>query len=399
MRKLARCYNIDDLKQAAKSRLPKAVFDFVAGGSEDGLALRGNREAFEQIKLETQFMVDISHRDLSVDLFGVKAAMPLAIAPTGMAALLWRDGEVAIARAAAKAGIPFAMSMMSISSMEEIAKAVNGRHWFQVYMWREKEYNYEMIRRARDLGFEALVITIDSALGRNREHNDRNGLGFPFRPNMRAIRSFAQKPGWCANVLLPYMLRGKLPVHANLPKIYQNTVHLRAGEPSPSRFEAMTWNDIDAIRDMWPGKLIIKSVLSVVDAELAVAHGADAIVLSNHGGRSLDSARAPIDVLPEVVAKVGHLTDVIVDSGVRRGSDIAKAVALGAKMVLTGRAPLYGVGAGGEAGVSKSLSILRDEFEKTLGYLGCPTAANLRPEHIAGQLEPFLVRKPAPALD
>lgn len=386
---LARCYNIDDLRLAARQRLPKVLFDYIDGGSEDGMALRGNREAFERIMLETKFLVDLSQPDLSIDLFGKASALPMVIAPTGMAGLLWHDGEIALAKAAAKFNIPFAMSMMSINSMEDIVKAADGRYWFQVYMWREKEYNYEMIRRARELGFEALVITIDGALGRNREHNDRNGLGFPFRPNLRALTSFASRPRWLANVMLPYLARGQMPVHANLPKKYERLVHLKAGIPSPKRFSAMTWDDLGPIRDMWQGPLIIKSILSVADAEMAVKHGADGIVISNHGGRSLDSARPPIAALPEIAAAVGGRTTIMVDSGIRRGSDVAKSLALGAQATMLGRATLYGVAAGGQAGAERALDILRNEFEKTLGYIGCPRARELSHANVCRELRPI----------
>lgn len=388
MPKLARCYNTDDLRLAAKQRLPKVLFDYIDGGSEDGVALRGNRDAFEQIMLETKFMVDLSGHDLSVDLFGKKAGLPMVIAPTGMAGLLWHNGEVELAKAAAKFEIPFAMSMMSINSMEDIVRAVDGRYWFQVYVWREMEYNFEMIRRARDLGFEALVITIDNALGRSREHNARNGLNLPFRPNLRAMRSFASRPRWFANVMLPYLARGQMPVHANLPEIYQKLVHFRAGQPAPKKHIAMTWADIARIRDMWPRKLIIKSVLTTEDARMAVEYGADGIVISNHGGRTLDSARPPISVLPEIAAAVGDRTTIMVDSGIRRGSDVAKSLALGAQAVMLGRATLFGVAAGGQAGAEKALEILRTEFEKTLGYIGCPRARELSRANVARARRP-----------
>jgi isopentenyl diphosphate isomerase/L-lactate dehydrogenase-like FMN-dependent dehydrogenase len=394
MARLDRCYNIDDLRQAARRRLPKIVFDFIDGGSEDGIALRGNRAAFEQLMLESRYMVDISRRDISVDLFGRRAGIPLVIAPTGMAGVLRHDGDIMLARAAAKFDIPFAMSMMSISAMEDVVRLAGGRNWFQVYMWKERELNYEMIRRAANLGFEALVVTIDSALGRNREHNDRNGLGFPFRPNFRAMRSFATSPSWCTDVLLRSVARGRLPVHANLPKPYRNVVEFRADFKRPARYESMDWNEIAAIRDLWPGKLIVKSVLSVHEAEQAVAHGADGIVVSNHGGRALDSSRPPISVLPEVVAAVGDRTTVLVDSGVRRGSDIAKGLALGASAVQIGRATLYGVAAGGQAGAELAIRILRDEFEKTLGYLGCPNAEDLESRHISKAVRSDYFSKP-----
>lgn len=386
---LNRCYNIEDIRQEARRQLPRILFEFIDGGSEDGIALRHNRMAFERIMLETAFMTDISTRDLSVDLFGTRAALPIAIAPTGMSSLMWHDGEIALARAAAKAGIPFSLSMMALTSMEEIARRVDGRLWFQVYMWKQKEYNYEMIRRARDLGVEALIITIDSALGRTREHNDRNGLGFPFRPNLRALTSFASRPAWFANVLMPFLLRGKLPEHENLPPEFRAIIHLKSGLPWPGRYESMTWDEIRAIRDMWPRKLIIKSVLSVSEARQAVACGADGIVISNHGGRVMDSSRPTIDALPDIAAAVGDQTTILLDSGIRRGADIAKALALGAKGTLIGRAALFGVAAAGEAGVDKALSILKDQFEKTLGYIGCPRAEDLGPQHVRSDLRPL----------
>ena len=388
MDRLSRCFNIADLRQLAQRRLPKGLFEFIDRGSESEVALKANRDAFDRLMLDTKFMVDLSKRDLGTDLFGKRSNLPLAIAPTGLAGVCWREGEVGLAKAAAKAGIPFTLAMGSISSMETIARQVDGRLWFQVYMWKETQHNFDMIRRARELPYEALVVTIDSALGRTREHNDRNGFMLPFRPNLRGMSHFAMRPGWLARVMLPYVLRGQLPKHENYPPQYQQTFRLRAGGGEPQRHEAMTWDDIARIRDAWPRKLIVKSVLTAHDAEMAVKHGADGIVISNHGGRALDSARPTIDALPEIAAAVGHKTTVMLDSGVRRGADIAKAVALGAKTVLVGRATLYGVGAGGQAGAERAVGILRNEFEKTMGYIGCRTVAELKPDTVVSSRRP-----------
>lgn len=389
MSRLHRCFNIADLRLLARRRLPKGLFEFIDRGSESEVALRANRDAFDRVMLESKFMVDLSQRDLGTTLFGKRSNLPLAIAPTGLAGVCWHDGEIGLAKAAAKAGIPFTLAMGSISAMETIAREVpDGRLWSQIYPWKEFQYTFDLVKRARDLPYEALVVTIDSALGRTREHNDRNGFTLPFRPNLRGMTHFAMRPGWLARVILPFMLQGRLPRHENYPVQYSQTFRFRAGGGEPPRHDGMTWEDVKKIRDLWPRTLIIKSPLSVEDAELAVKYGADGIVVSNHGGRAMDSARPTIDVLPEIVAAVGHRTTVMLDSGIRRGSDIAKAVALGAKSVLIGRATLYGVAAGGQEGAERAIGILRNEFEKTLGYMGCKSVAELTPDRVVKNRRP-----------
>lgn len=389
MSRLSRCFNIADLRLLAQKRLPKGLFEFIDRGSENEIALKANRDAFDSLMLETKFMVDLAKRDMGTTLFGKRTEFPLAIAPTGLAGVCWHKGEVGLAKAAARAGIPFTIAMGSISSLEEIAREVEGRLWSQIYPWRETQHTFDLVKRARSLPYEALVVTIDSALGRTREHNDRNGFTLPFRPNLRGLGHIAMRPGWLARVIGPYAIRGRLPRHENYPPQHQQTFRLTPGGGEPPRFDGMTWDDIARIRDMWPRTLIIKSPLTVEDAELAVKNGADGIVVSNHGGRALDSARPTIDALPEIVAAVGHKTTVMLDSGIRRGSDIVKALALGAKTVLIGRATLYGVAAGGQEGAERAIGILKNEFEKTMGYMGCRTVSELGPDRVLKERRPF----------
>jgi isopentenyl diphosphate isomerase/L-lactate dehydrogenase-like FMN-dependent dehydrogenase len=322
-------------------------------------------------------MVDLTERDMGIDLLGGRADMPMAISPTGISGLAWYQGEVALAKAAAAKGIPFTLATGSITAMETVADEAGGRLWYQVYMWKEQDHSYQMIGRARDAGFEALVVTIDGALGNNREYNRRNGFTVPFTLSTRILSDMALHPEWLIGVIFRYLVTTGMPRHENYPPEYQHRVTSGAGEKRPTRHQAMTWEDIDRLRDFWPGKLIIKGILREEDAVAAVDHGADAVVVSNHGGRALDSAAATIDVLPEVVAAVGDRTTVILDSGVRRGSDMVKALALGADAVMTGRATLYGISTAGQAGAEKALSILNTEFEKTMAYVGCRNVSEI----------------------
>lgn len=369
MGRLDRCYNIADLREAARKRLPRGIFEYIDRGTEDGVALRENRAAFERLRLTPRFMVDLSERDMTTTVFGQPIAHPFGIGPTAVAGLLSHRGELALARAAAASGIPFTLATGSLTSMEDIATA-GGRLWFQLYMWEEEDLSFALVERARNLGFEALIVTIDSALGRLREHNERNGFTFPFQPNPRALIDMTLHPGWLTRVLFRTILDSGMPRNANYPEHYQPMVGFRK-HPKPRSKKAMTWNDIARLREMWPGTFMVKSVLSATDAKLAVDHGADGIVVSNHGGRAMDSAPATIEVLPEIVDAVGDRTTVILDSGIRRGSDIVKALAIGADMVLLGRATLYGIATAGQAGAEKAIDILATEFEKTMGYLGC----------------------------
>ncbi len=375
MGRLDRCYNIADLRDVARRRLPKGVFEYLDKGTEDQISLSGNRRRLDETKLLNRVLVDVSDVRLDANILGQSAAMPLVIAPTGIAGLTWHEGEFELAKAAAAAGVPFTLATGSNTPMEKVAQESGARAWFQLYMWREKELSYDLVRRAAGAGFEALVWTVDIGHGANREHNLRNGFATPYRFNARSAVDMLTHPEWLLTVMGRYMLAGGMPEHVNYPEQFRTSI-TRGGEKKGApktkamRADKVSWEDVDRLRDIWPGKLIIKGIMRVDDAQRAVEHGADAIVVSNHGGRNMDSAPATIAVLPGIVAAVGDRTEVIVDSGVRRGSDIVKCLALGAKAVLTGRATLYGTAAGGQAGAEKALSILKNEMRRTMAYVG-----------------------------
>ena len=389
MTRLDRLHNIADLREAGRRAMPRAIFEFMDRGSEDETALLNNRAAFERIRIRPQVMVDVSDRDLSTTILGGPSALPLAIAPTGAAGLCWHEGEIALARAAARAGVPVALSTTAITSMERIAKAVpDGRLWFQLYMWRDRALSYELVSRARAAGYEALILTVDTPVGPNREYNRRNGFGVPFNPSFATKLGMLRRPGWMRRVLLRYLREGGMPRHENYPAAFQRKINTDPATKLAMRSDSLTWDDIPRLREVWPGRLLIKGILRADDAARAVAAGADAVIVSNHGGRNFDSAVATLDALPGVVAAVGGRATVILDSGVRRGSDILKAVALGATAVMVGRATLYGVMVGGEAGAFHALGLLRDEFDRTMAFAGCRAVADIGPHLLEERFSP-----------
>ena len=369
--------NVHDLREMAQKRLPKWLFEFVDRGTEDEIALRNNRAAFERIKLKTQVLVDVSKRQQDITLFGKQHKMPIGIAPTGPAGMLWYKGEIELARAAKAAGIPFTLATGSQTSMEEVAKVVGGTLWFQLYMWSDVKMSHTLVERAKNAGFEALVVTVDGPVGLNREYNTRNGYTVPFSYNRKNTTAVMARPGWFFDVLMRYWLTTGMPRRENYPTdMKERLTHVSAAERK-TKNDSLAWTDLKVLRDMWPGKLLVKGILTPKDAELAIAHGADGIIVSNHGGRNFDSSMAPIEVLAPIVDAVGHRTTVIVDSGFRRGSDVVKALAIGAKLVMIGRATLWGTTVGGEAGAARALDFYREEISRTLAFVGCRSIAEL----------------------
>lgn len=364
-------FNIEDLRVIAQRRTPKGIFEFVDRGSEDEVALRNNRTAFERIKLNPRPLVDVSKRSQATDLFGQQPAMPIAIAPCGTAGLMWYQGELELARAAAAAKIPFTLATGSMTAMEKIAEEAPGQLWFQLYMWPDRSMSHKLVERARAAGFEALVVTVDGVVSGNREYNLRNGFTVPFTYSRRNIVDVMRHPRWMVGVLGRYTLGGGLPRYENYPSELKKKITAAPMGKGMMRNDSLTWDDLKVLRKIWPKTLIVKGIMNASAAVKAADCGADAVVVSNHGGRNLDSTTAPIDVLPHVADAVGQRLTVLMDSGVRRGSDVVKALALGAKAVLVGRPMLYGTAVAGEAGAARAINIFRDEIDRTMAHLGC----------------------------
>ena len=374
---LARALNIADLRAVARRRVPHFVFEYVEGGAEDEASLRCNRSSLEALRLIPQTLVDTSSRHLRTEILGRPAAAPLIIGPTGLNGMLHADGDIGLARAAAHLGIPFTLSTMSTTRLEDVAKQAGGRLWMQLYVMKNRAVAEDIMTRAAAAGYEALVFTTDANVFGSREW-DRRSYMAPGKPTLRARLDALRHPGWLRSVLIA---KG-IPRFRNLEGFLPPGAASAVGGSTiiPKLFEAtITWDDITWIRRFWPRKLLIKGVLSVADAERAAALGCDGIVLTNHGGRQLDSCVAPIDVLPEIAAAVGRRLSIIIDGGFRRGTDVIKALALGANAAMTGRATLYGLAANGERGVERALEILTTEMDRAMGQLGVSSVADLRP--------------------
>ena len=370
--------NIADLRAIARRRLPRGVFEFIERGSEDDFAVHNNRASFDHYRLRPSVLKDVSKRSLATQILGRASTMPLVMAPTGAAGLVWHDGEVALAKAAAAAGIPFTLSTASLTSIERIAAEAPGRLWFQLYMWPDRSMSHDLVKRVQKAGFETLVVTVDGTVSPNRESTVRNGFVLPFRPNRRNFFDIAVHPRWLITVILRYMLTTGMPRFENFPEVLQRSLTAAAkGRSALPKTDSLTWDDLRTLRKVWSGPLLVKGILSPEDALAAANHGADGIVVSNHGGRNLDSSIPPLFALPEIVGRVGGRIEVLVDGGVMRGSDAVKALALGAKAVLVGRAPLWGVAAAGQAGANRALAILHEEILRVLGQLGCSTPGEL----------------------
>jgi (S)-mandelate dehydrogenase len=375
-RALSGALNIADLRDLARRRVPGFVFEYVEGGAEDESTLRGNREAFERLRFIPQTLIDTSSRQQRCELLAQSANAPLVIAPTGLNGLLHADADITLARAAAKFGVPFTLSTVSTTRLEDLASRAGGRLWMQLYVMKDRAIARDIMQRAAAAGYEALVFTTDANVFGNREW-DQRGYRHPGQPTLRAALDAARHPRWLAQVLLRHGMPRFRNLEAFLPP---GLTPMGASTVIPRLFDAtISWDDVAWIRQHWHGKLLLKGILSVSDAERAAALSVDGIVVSNHGGRQLDSCIAPIDVLPEIVAAAGKRLTILIDSGFRRGTDVVKALCLGAEAVMLGRATLYGLISAGQPGVERALTIMTSEIDRVLGQLGCNSLAELNP--------------------
>ena len=381
-------YAISDLRRLAQRRLPRAIFDFFDGGAEDELTLSGNRAAFARHRFRPRALVDVTQVDTATSLLGSTADLPIAISPTGAAGYGWAGGDVAIARAAAAANLPYTLSTTATASIERIAREAPGRHWFQAYVLRDRAFFDRLVQRAYAADYEALMITVDLPVGGKRERDFANDFKIPFRFTPKNVLDFARHPRWVA-----HLARHGMPVMENLVGLEPETTDASGLASSVGRnYDAgFDWPRLQALRDTWQRKLIIKGIMHPEDAARVAQMGCDAIVVSNHGGRQLDSAIATLDALPEVVRAVDGKIPVLLDGGVRRGSDIIKARALGAQAVMLGRATLYGVAAGGEAGAARALAILGDELKRTMQLCGVAQVDQIQPALLHGSGAPACV--------
>ena len=375
--RLTAAHSIEDLRLAAQRRLPRALYDFFDGGAEDEVTLRANRQAFQDLRFRPQVLRNVSVIDTQREVFGRSIAMPMATAPTGALGYGYPGADVAIAKAAVAAGIPYILSSTATASMERIAKAVQGRLWFQPYTLKDKDFFFGLIRRALAADYEALVITVDLPVGGNRERDRRNHFSVPFKFTGHNLWDFASKPAWWSRIA-----RHGMPVMENLLGLaaHQTSASALASSVGRNHDTGFDWAALQQVRDLWPRPLVLKGILHPADAERACAIGCDALVVSNHGGRQLDGAVASLHALPDVLRAVRGRIPVWVDGGVRRGQDVVKALALGAHGVLIGRAMVYGATATGEAGAQRALAILKDELIRTMSLCGTSSLSDIRAE-------------------
>lgn len=373
-RRLASALTIEDLRKIAKRRTPKPAFDYTDGSAEAELSLFRARQAFEDIEFHPAILRDVSKVDTSCTILGGRADLPIGIAPTGFTRMMHTEGECAGARAAARAGIPFSLSTMGTSSIEDV-KAANphGRNWFQLYMWKDRERSMALVERAAAAGYDTLLVTVDVPVAGARLRDKRNGMSIPPALTVKTVLNALPRPHWWIDFLTTEPL-----AFASLDR-WSGTV----AELLDTMFDpTVTFTDLAWIKAQWPGKLVVKGIQTVADAQAVTELGVDGIVLSNHGGRQLDRAPIPFHVLPEAVAAVGGKTEILLDTGIMSGADIVASIALGAQFTLIGRAYLYGLMAGGEAGVDRAIEILSEGITRTMRLLGVSTLDELEPGHV-----------------
>ncbi|WP_413100087.1 alpha-hydroxy-acid oxidizing protein [Streptomyces sp. Inha503] len=373
-RRLAKTLTIDDLRSAARRRVPQPVFDYVDGAAETETSLARARDAFLDLEFRPRILRDVAEVDTTVDVLGMPSALPLVLAPTGFTRMMHHGGETAVARAAARAGIPYTLSTMGTTSIEDLRREEpHGRHWFQLYLWRDRSASEALIDRAKQVGIDTLVLTVDTPIGGARLRDVRNGFTIPPTLTLKTLANISRYPSWWLNLMTTEPLE-----FASLQS-WNGTVEELVSKMFDPR---VTFEDLRWLRDQWGGKLVVKGIQRVDDACRAVDYGADGIVLSNHGGRQLDRASTPLDLLPDVTKALGQRAEVFIDTGITSGADLVAARALGASAGMIGRGYLYGLMAGGERGVDRALQILYDEAARTLRLLGVNRIEDVDPDQV-----------------
>lgn len=365
--KLSKITCIEDLRKVAKRKVPKMFYDYADTGSWTESTYHANSNDFQEIKLRQRVLTDMTGRTLETTMAGQSVKMPVALAPTGLTGMQHADGEILAARAAEKFGVPFTLSTMSICSIEDVAENTSAPFWFQLYVMRDREFMRDLIRRAQEAKCSALVVTADLQVLGQRHKDIKNGLSTPPKPTLRNWMNLATKPEWCLA-----MLNTQRRTFRNIVGHTKGVADMTSlSSWTSEQFDPrLSWKDIEEIKNLWGGKLIIKGILDAEDAEMAVKSGADAIIVSNHGGRQLDGAPSTIHALPNIISAVGNNIEVWLDSGIRSGQDVLKAIAMGAKGTLIGRAFLYGLGAYGEDGVTRALEIIYNEMDISMAFTG-----------------------------
>ena len=378
--------SIEDLRRLAKARVPRMFYDYMESGSYTETTFRANVTDFERIKLRQRVAVDMSNRTLASTMVGLPVSIPVAIAPTGLTGMQHADGEILAARAAARAGIPFTLSTMSICSIEDVAANTDRPFWFQLYVMRDRDFINRLIDRAKAAECSALVLTLDLQVLGQRHKDIKNGLSTPPKPTIANLLNLATKPRWCLGMLgTKRRSFGNIVGHAKDVKDMSSLSSWTAEQFDPR----LSWDDVKRIRDRWGGKLILKGILDAEDAARAAETGAEALIVSNHGGRQLDGAMSSIAALPSIVSAVGDQIEVLMDGGIRSGQDVIKALAYGAQGVFIGRSFLYGLGAMGEQGVTLCLDIIRKELDTTMALCGLRDVRDVDRNIIARVPEPF----------
>ena len=388
MIQLGDCFNLQDFVEAARQRLPKPLFHYIAGGADDELTQHANTAAFDRYNLVPRYLRDIRHVDMRKLVLGFDLQWPLLLAPTGMNRLFHPDGEMAVANAAADAGVGYALSTMATTAIEQVAAARAGPRMYQLYLLKDDALNIAMIERCRTAGFDAICLTVDTVVAGNRERDLRNGLSVPPRLGLRNLPRFAQRPRWCLN----YLAAGGISL-PNVPATGGDKgLSTLAGYFAANMEQNISWGRVEKLMAHWGKPFVIKGLQTVDDARNAAAAGVQGIIVSNHGGRQLDGTAATIDLIADIVDAVGNQLDVILDGGVRRGTHLVKAMAMGASACMLGRPYLYGLAAFGQPGVQRVLSLLKQETQRTLALLGCSSFDDLGRQHVhaADRLPQFL---------